>query len=563
MASTLPPIHQGAGAPVSNLSQTQPMSNTQQRGLRGSRRGSGGGGATQSFSLATLEPDSNANTIHHNTCLELLVTGHVGAFIELFNLTSRDPDQAGLAEDKEKLGLLQLGLSRRDAAVQSGDAGKAYTALTQLGDDFEAGGDLGMARHFRESSLAAADPLGTATSARAHGAYGLVLEKQGNLKASIEQLSLMRSKSDADTSEACNHLVRVLISLSEGCEAAGNMDESLLHLTHALSLAQEGNNEPAVTECRFRLGRAFVTLGDPEKAIESLEKYMDSAGNDAEGMNKAFEVLATCYERLGDLDRAGNYLERLVETSSRAGQMTIASHASARLGDIYGSTGELEQSVHWYNHAFNTARDLDDLAWITKCQIQLGRSRAAAMRTGFQDCLSNNKMLDVVRILMWKSHREESFSSESSMLGFSKPGTAASRESAAAVAAMVAKPVAAAGGEAVAEAAKQEEGREEAQAPAAAAEGGDGEATAAPAAEGLGLGSPAEEGTGGGDAGGAAAAPAEEGGGGGDAPAEGEAAAEPAAEEAPAPAVATEETTPAAPEAAAPAAEAEAPAAAE
>jgi len=336
MASTLPPIHQGGGAPVSNLSQTQTMSSTQQRGLRGSRRSQsgGGGGITQSFALATLEPDSNANSVHHNTCLELLVTGHVGAFIELFNLTSRDPDKVGIADDKAKLGVMQLGLSRRDAAEQSGDAGKAYAALTQLGDEFEARGDLGMARHFRESSLAAAKPLGTATSARAYGAFGLVLEKQGNLKASYEQLQLMREASEGDTSEACSHLIRVCMSLADGCEAADMWVGSLDYLTDALALAQEGSQEAAVTTCRFRLGRTFVALGEPEKAIESLEKYMDSPGSkvDVEGMNKAFEVLATCYEKLGDLDRAANYLERLVETSTREGQMTIASHASARLG---------------------------------------------------------------------------------------------------------------------------------------------------------------------------------------------------------------------------------------
>ena len=463
------------------------------------------GGATQSFSVTTLEPDSNSNTVHHNTCLELLVTGHVGAFIELFNLTSRDPDRVGIADDKEKLGLLQLGLSRRDAAVQTGDAGKAYTALTQLGDDFEAKGDLGMARHFRETSLAAAEPLGKATSARAYCALGLVMEKQGKLTGSYEQLQLMRAASEADTSEACSHLVRVSITLADRAEDASDMQGSLEYLTSALALAQEGNEEASITTLRFRLGKAFVALGDAEKAIESLEKYMDSPGSkdDAEGKNRAFEVLATCYEKLGDTDRAANYLERLVETSTRAGQMTIASHASSRLGDIFGSMGKHEQSVHWYNHAFETARDLPDLGWITKCQIQLGRSRAAAMTTGFQDCLGNNKMVDVVRLLMWKSSREDSFSAESSTLGFSKPGTAASKEQSAAVAALAQNAAAAVGGaegggDGDEEAAAAEQGGDD----AASGNGGDGSGgdggggeteAAATASEGGGEAAAAEE----------------------------------------------------------------------
>lgn len=40
-------------------------------------------------------------------------------------------------------------------------------------------------------------------------------------------------------------------------------------------------------------------------------------------------------------------------------------------------------------------------------------------------CLVNNKMTDIVRLLMWKSHREDSFTEESVLIGFNKPGSAA------------------------------------------------------------------------------------------------------------------------------------------
>jgi tetratricopeptide (TPR) repeat protein len=347
--------------------------------------------------------------------------------------------------------MLQLGLSRRDHAVQTGESYKAFAALAHLGEDFEKANDLQMARHFRESALQASSALHNADVAEAHGALGLVLEKQGNLPGASEQLQAMRGVAE-DTTEACNHLVRVTLKSANANEGVGDMAGSLNHLLVALELAHEANNEEDITITRFRLGRVYATLGDAHKAIENLEKYMDAASNDAEGMNRAFEVLATCYEKLDDLERAAGYLERLVETSTRVGQMSIASHAAARLGDIFSSTGELVQSVHWYNHAFNTARDLADLVWITKCQIQLGRARAAAMTTGFQECLSKNKMLDVVRLLMWKSHREESFSDESASLGFIKPGTAVAQSAdTAAIAAKVAALDAAAAAEGAAD----------------------------------------------------------------------------------------------------------------
>lgn len=127
---------------------------------------------------------SSNNTQHHNTCLELLVAGHVTAFIELFDLTGRDPDKRNLADDSEKLGQLGLLLARRDNAVQAGERSKEHGALVQLADTFEDHGDLNTAKHFRDSALVSASKLGAgaenaSTLAVTHEKLALVLEKQG------------------------------------------------------------------------------------------------------------------------------------------------------------------------------------------------------------------------------------------------------------------------------------------------------------------------------------------------------------------------------------------------
>jgi hypothetical protein len=43
----------------------------------------------------------------------------------------------------------------------------------------------------------------------------------------------------------------------------------------------------------------------------------------------------------------------------------------------------------------------------------LGQARARALAGGYQDALARNKLVDVVRLIMWKSAREESFTKES------------------------------------------------------------------------------------------------------------------------------------------------------
>jgi tetratricopeptide (TPR) repeat protein len=235
-----------------------------------------------------------------------------------------------------------------------GETGKAFAALQELGASFEQLGDLAVSQHFRESALRAARSLEPAEVAAAHGELGLVLEKQGQLAEAIVQLQQVRELA-VDTAEACNHLVRLTVALAERCEEAGELEASLENLLSAFELAEEAANTDDAVDCRFRLGRIYVELERPAEAIESLEQYMELAKHDdAVGMNRAFEVVAKCYEQLGDLDRAAGYLERLVETSSRADQHSITSRAAFRLGGIFKAMSDLDKSVHWYTRAFDT-----------------------------------------------------------------------------------------------------------------------------------------------------------------------------------------------------------------
>ena len=95
-------------------------------------------------------------------------------------------------------------------------------------------------------------------------------------------------------------------------------------------------------------------------------------------------MLAKSYERLGDVVTAANYLTRLVETSIRAEQHQITSEAAARLGKLYSNTGEYAKSVNWYTMAFDKAKLIHDLTWLTECQIELGTARARSMAGIYQ-----------------------------------------------------------------------------------------------------------------------------------------------------------------------------------
>ena len=224
---------------------------------------------------------------------------------------------------------------------------------------------------------------------------------------------LVGQDSDA-TKEACENLARLMIKLADQHEARKDWEGSLERLNSMMGFAIKAENPGQVAKGNFRQGNVFEKLGRAQEAIDSLVLFMDQSdhGNEEEH-NYACSVLAKSYERLGDTVTAANYLVRLVETSIRAEQHQITSEAAARLGKLYGNTGELDKSVQWYTTAFEKSKLVDDLTWVTECQIELGTARAKAMTQGYQRCLTNNKLADVVRLLMWTSHREESFTTQS------------------------------------------------------------------------------------------------------------------------------------------------------
>jgi len=417
---SLPPLvnrrpRQGAAAGPQSVGQGSPRrtynpNRSEQKGKRPS-------------AAATLTPDSSRNSEHHNTCLELLINGNVDAFVELFELTSKDPDDNGIAEDTAKLRKMQAALGDRDVKWGADDKLGAYESMKQLADWFKELNDLAVARQFCLSALRCAKVVGAQeVVAEAHMNLGLVYEQQGKLHEAVAEMEMTREGLDGQDpnaiKEACENLAGLMIKLADQLEARKDWEGSLERLKGMMDFAIKAENPGQVAKCNFRLGNVYEKLGRAQEAIDSLVLFMDQSdhGNEEEH-NYACSVLAKSYERLGDTVTAANYLVRLVETSIRAEQHQITSEAAARLGKLYGHTGELEKSVQWYTTAFEKSKLVDDLTWVTECQIELGTARAKAMTQGYQRCLTNNKITDVVRLLMWTSHREESFTTQSPIGG--------------------------------------------------------------------------------------------------------------------------------------------------
>eukprot|EP00039_Didymoeca_costata_P026633 m.16265 g.16265 ORF g.16265 m.16265 type:complete len:442 (-) comp5648_c0_seq1:73-1398(-) len=407
------PSHHGRRSSQSNVQKSR-KSTSSIRYANLSRKVHPDSAITDGVSLPScMEPSSINNTKLHNASLDLLVSGHIEAFIEMFNLVHKDPDGNGLEDDSEKLALMQVGLGRRDAAMLEDSPTKAFDSVSNLADYFEKSNDINLAKHFRQSALDMSNTLGVGYQCRANEATGLTLEHTGNLEESQQCFENMRELAIGQSipeqvETSCVHLVRVLVKQVDKLEEKKQMEEALQLLMTAENYAKESKKEDVLTLCQFRLGKACESVGHVKKGIEYLETYMQAAKkDDEEGQNQACILLANCHAMLGDTDIACGYMERLVETSLRTEQYELTSQACARLGEICGNAGQLEKSVEWLTKAYDYAKDYCELEWATQCQVDLATARTRIMVLKYTKTVASAKPADVMRIVEWKSSRND------------------------------------------------------------------------------------------------------------------------------------------------------------
>lgn len=366
-----------------------------------------------------LEPNSDRNTAQHNICVEILMGGHVEAFIEIFGVTSSNLD----GDSREDLRIMENNLTQAEIASREGDYETVFMSYKRIGDHFEESNQLKRSRHFRLKAQHAAEALGNLDRlALAHNGLGLIEEKLGDTEMAVacfEDMYNASMKHNADISVACHNLIRTKTRLAEEREETKDLESALTHLKSALEYAQKLDNPDHSSLCFYRLGRMSELLGDADSAIQYLESYM-SLSPTPKGRNLACMVLARCYERRGDLQTVIVYLEKLVTSSEELDQHSVTTDSAAKLGSIHGQIGNHADSIQWYTKAYSTSRKLNDPARVLELRIALGQVRAGAMQQGFVKCLVQNSASDVNAVLRWKSYREDAFSGKIDC-GYAKP----------------------------------------------------------------------------------------------------------------------------------------------
>ena len=147
-------------------------------------------------------------------CIDILVSGHVQAYVDFFYLTHRPEPAGGQSEDGEvaeaeaagipadKLGEVKTQLAEAEMARRRGDTAAVFGAYRELADFFTGIGDQRTAIYFWEKCLEITQLTSDAAGeAKATHSLGMACEASGDVPSAIKQyetlLRLAQTAGDA------------------------------------------------------------------------------------------------------------------------------------------------------------------------------------------------------------------------------------------------------------------------------------------------------------------------------------------------------------------------------
>lgn len=147
----------------------------------------------------------------------------------------------------------------------------------------------------------------------------------------------------------------------------GELEEALSRYREAFA-----GRQPSI-ERMLRASKAFILVGDPERAEVLLKRIRGAAGGDGieltpKQLRELSRLEAHRAHLVGDLDSAGRAYQRLLDDNPLDGEVLLA------LGDISREKRDLEEAIIFYEQAGRIA-DSTVNALIRQAQLEVERGR--------------------------------------------------------------------------------------------------------------------------------------------------------------------------------------------
>jgi tetratricopeptide (TPR) repeat protein len=376
------------------------------------------GAAMASASKAGAPPPAHDK---QSLCLDILVSGHVQAYVDFFYLTHRpevEQDAAAEAEE-EQVGVpsnmlphVKTQLEEAEVARRRGDTQAVFAAYRQLADFFTGLEDQRTAIYFWEKCLEITQLTSDVESEKqATRSLGMAHEASKDMAAAIKQyetlLDLTKATSDVGGAQQANeHLVVGYEATAASRDAAGDPHGALECREKCLEAARASGDPAKERKAHFDLGQAHEKLGGMEhlkKAVAHYESNLTLAqkADETEAQGAAAYALAQTYQRLQDGEKSLGYLKQFLRLAQASSSARAQAEACCSLGVLYNTQGDYSSAVQYLERFFELARAVGDRALVDKARTYLGIARGNSVLPQYTKVVTN----DLNGLLSWKNRR--------------------------------------------------------------------------------------------------------------------------------------------------------------
>ena len=358
-------------------------------------------------------------------CLEVLISGHVQAYVDFFYLTHRpeavaeggehvpdlmSDDQVGIPA--QMLPHVKMQLEAAEVARRRGDTHAVFTSYKQLADFFTGLEDQRTAIYFWEKCLEITQLTSDVDGEkRATRSLGLAHEAAKEITAAIKQyeafLDLTGGTNDAAGSQTANeHLVVAYEAMAVVLEASGQPEAAIEYRKKCLGAARASGDAFKESKADYDLGQAHETVGDMdhlEMAVGHYEKHLAMAvkSENVEAQAGASYALAQVYQRIQDGEMTLKYLKEYLHLAQTSNSIRAQAEACCSLGVLYNTQADYANAVQYLERFFDFARQIGDRTMLDKARTYLGIARGNSVMPQYTKVVTQ----DLEALLRWKNRR--------------------------------------------------------------------------------------------------------------------------------------------------------------
>ncbi|RNA08109.1 tetratricopeptide repeat 29 [Brachionus plicatilis] len=204
--------------------------------------------------------------------------------------------------------------------------------------------------------------------------------------------------------DACIHLQRIFRIIADRYSPIAQ--EKIDLLTKAYQVCKSSFIGSLEGHASFLLGDAYTENKDLDTALACYKNYFDISkrDKDEENFGIASEAIAKCHEKMGQIDKSIEYLEKYLKDAKKMDKQF--SRACNCLANIYNAMGKYEQAAAYSKKAFDNSRQLNLNDQLENNRVLVGLAKAHANLKYFNMNVEIASRKTITNILTWKYEPE-------------------------------------------------------------------------------------------------------------------------------------------------------------